>query len=51
MPQPADTYKPKKEAQDRRTTRKATRSEKVNHSLEFYTQTNQAEIDHKVQPK
>ena len=51
MPQPADTYKPKKEAQDRRTTRKANQGRKTNHSLEHFKSTDQAEINHKEQPK
>ena len=44
MSVPQDTYKDKKEAQDRRTTRKATKARKTNHSLEHFRPTDQAEI-------
>jgi len=51
MPLPADTYAAKKEAIDRRRTRKTRKGKKQNHSLEFYIETDQAEINHTEQPK
>jgi hypothetical protein len=51
MPVPIDTYKAKKEAQDRRTARKANKGRKTSHSLDHFKSTDQAEIDHKEQPK
>jgi hypothetical protein len=44
MSVPQDTYKDKKEAQDRRTTRKATKARKTSHSPEHFRPTDQAEI-------
>ena len=51
MSVPQDTYKEKKEAQERRTTRKANKGRKTSHSLDHFKSTDQAEINHKEQPK
>lgn len=44
MSVPQDTYKDKKEAQDRRTTRKANRERKKSHSLDHFVVTDQTSI-------
>jgi len=44
MSVPKDAYKDKKEAQERRTTRKTNNARKTSHSLDHFKPTNQEEI-------